>query len=88
MTLSGLGRDFALSTVPDLGTLQVRLYADDSEESLVRTLTRDVDFSYVTDGNLLRFVEAQVPPAEHYVLAEYTPLPTGAVSEPQAEGAP
>jgi hypothetical protein len=77
LTLSGLLLDFELSGLPKLETLVVGLYEDETDESLIRELVRDVDFSYVAEGNLIRFEEEQVPPSEYYIVAEYEVLPTG-----------
>jgi hypothetical protein len=73
LTLSGLVAEFSLSRCPSLGTMVVKLYENDSTESFVRELIIDEDFAYVADGNLLRFVEEQVPPSEQYVTATYFP---------------
>ena len=70
--------EFQLSQLPKLETLEVKLYASDDDESLVRELVADVDYSYVAEGNVLRFEEEQVPPSEYWITAEYEVLPTGA----------
>ena len=77
LTLSGLEVSFALSALPDLDTLEVGLYADENSDSLLRLLTLGVDFTYVFDGNLLRF-EAEVPESDQVIVAAYNVLPAGA----------
>ncbi|TNE89902.1 MAG: lamin tail domain-containing protein [Deltaproteobacteria bacterium] len=76
LTLSGLVAEFQLSRCPNLETLTVELYETDATDSLIRELVIDEDFTYVEEDNILRFVEEQVPPSEHYVTARYFPLPT------------
>lgn len=85
LTLSGLEVDFYLSGVPDLGTLEVSLYETAENDSKIRDLTKDIDFTYVTDGNYLHFDEDQVPPSDHYILAEYVQLPDSATYLPETE---
>ncbi len=77
LTLSGLELDFALSDLPRLDTLEVNTYSDDTEDSLLAHLVRDVDFTYVSDGNHIHFDEDQVPAAGVYIVAEYEVQPTG-----------
>ena len=69
---------FILSDLPKLDTLEVSLYADENNDSLVGVLERDVDYEYVPDGNFLLFGEDQVPPSEYFIVAKYDPLPEGA----------
>lgn len=71
LTLSGLDASFELSDWPQLDTLQVGLYATEDSDSLVRTLVRDVDYTYVPDGNRIHFTEAQIPPSEYWIVARY-----------------
>ena len=78
LTISGLEVEFALSTWPKLSTLQVSLFADDTHDSKIRDLVIDVDFTYVADGNSLRFEREQVPPAEQWIVAEYENAPSSA----------
>jgi hypothetical protein len=78
LTLSGLEARFELSELPDLSTLEVKLYADENDDSFVRDLVRDTDFEYVIEGNYLYFSEGQVPPSEYSVTVRYQVLPTGA----------
>ncbi len=71
LTLSGLEVDFALSRVPQLDSLEVSLYADETEESKIKDLTRDVDYSYTEETNSLHFEYDQIPASETYILVEY-----------------
>ncbi len=75
LTLSGLEVEFALSGYPNLSTLTVALYEDDENDAKVRDLEEVVDYTYVADGNLLRFTEEQVPASEMWIAAEYEVLP-------------
>jgi hypothetical protein len=71
LTLSGLSAEFELSDWPQLDTLVVELYAADDEDEKIRDLVIGVDFSYVAQGNFLRFNEAQLPPSETWIVARY-----------------
>jgi len=86
LTLSGLESEFALSELPQLNTLAVKLYESASTASFVRELVRDVDFTYDCAGNKLVFVEEQVPPSEWYITVTYERLP-GGMSDACSEGA-
>lgn len=81
LTLSGLVAEFALSENPNENTLVVSLYETADDASFVKELTRDVDYSYVVDGNLIRFVEDQVPPELWYIKVEYELLAEGTTRE-------
>jgi len=70
--LSGLQVDFALSRVPDLDTLAVSLYADETDESKIRDLTLDTDYSYIEETNSIHFEYDQIPDSQNYILVEYT----------------
>jgi hypothetical protein len=71
LTLSGLQAEFELSRFPVLSSIEVSLYADGSNESLIRVLTPDVDYTYIEERNVIRFEYEQVPDSENYVLVEY-----------------
>ncbi len=71
LTLSGLQVDFALSRVPQIDTLAVSLYADDTDESKIRDLTLDVGYSYVEETNSIHFEFDQIPESQNRILAEY-----------------
>jgi len=71
LTLSGLQAEFTLSAYPDLDTMEVGLYATDDEESKIRDLTLDVDYTYVEERNAIHFEYEQLPESEQYLLVEY-----------------
>lgn len=72
LTLSGLQVEFTLSRVPEIETLTVTLYADRTEESMIRELVRDTDYLYVEETNSIRFEYPNIPESQQYILAEYT----------------
>lgn len=80
LTLSGLSLEFQLQDWPVLSpknTLQVSLYdGPERKTDLVRALEVDVDYTYDRVENSIRFSEEQVPPAEWWIIAEYTVSPT------------
>jgi len=78
LTISGLEVEFALSESADESTLEVSLYANEDEESLIGVLVKDTDYTYVVERNALRFELSQVPPPESYLVAEYEILASGA----------
>ncbi|MES2639926.1 MAG: lamin tail domain-containing protein [Myxococcota bacterium] len=71
LTLSGLQADFALSGMPRLDSLKVSIYADADESSKLADLTIDVEYTYIAEGNLIRFERDQVPESQQYILVEY-----------------
>ena len=81
--LSGLSLEFELSERPDENTIEVALYETADSRSLVGTLTKDVDYVYLSDRNAIRFQEDQIPPAQYFIEVRYAVLATGAVA---AEG--
>lgn len=81
LSISGLELQFELSSFPVVDTLVVRLYEDRDEDSLVAELVRDVDYTYVAEGNYLLFDESQIPPPEYIITAEYRPLAVGSTVE-------
>ena len=72
LTLSGLTAEFPLSHYPDIETLQVAIYDSPDNESKVRDLTLDTDYTYVEDRNSIRFEYEQVPESEQYIVATYS----------------
>ncbi len=78
LTASGLEVEFVLSQSCDENSLVVALYESDDNDSLVRTLVKDEDYTYVVERNAIRFDEEQVPPAQYYIVAEYRVLAVGA----------
>ncbi len=75
LTLSGLETSFELSDWPQICTLDVRLYENENTSSEVRTLARDVDYTYEAEGNRIVFTGDQVPPSNFYVGASYELAP-------------
>ncbi len=71
LTLSGLQAEFTLSAYPDLDSMKVGLYATADEESKIRDLTLDVDYTYVEERNAIHFEYEQLPESEQYLLVEY-----------------
>lgn len=86
LTISGLQVEFYLSELPDDSTLVVSLYADQTEDSFVRELIIDEDYTYHQDVNAIRFVAGQVPESETWIVVEYRVLATGASNVEGGEG--
>ncbi len=86
LTASGLEVEFELSEACDENSLVVSLYETDDNDSLVRQLVKDEDYSFVVERNAVHFDEAQVPPAQYYIVAEYEVLPEGATNEGDDSG--
>ena len=80
LVLSGLSLEFELSERPDENTIEVALYETADSRSLVGTLTKDVDYVYLSDRNAIRFQEDQIPPAQYFIEVRYAVLATGAVA--------
>ena len=80
LVISGLLLEFALSDHPDVSTLKVSLYADQTEDSFLKELVKDVDYSYDAEKNVIRFEAEQVPTSETWIVVEYRVLATGASS--------
>lgn len=78
LTISGLQVEFYLSDFPDESTIQVSLYADQTEDSFIRELVLDEEYTYHQDVNAIRFVAGQVPVSETWIVVEYKVLATGA----------
>lgn len=75
---SGLELEFVLSEPANEETLVVKLYEDQSDESYIRDLEKDVEWTYVPQNNAIRFEPDQVPPSQTVIVAEYEVLGTGA----------
>ena len=75
LTASGLEVEFVLSSKPDLETLIVKNYAEESDDSFIRELIKDEDFRYVTAKNSIVFEVTALPSSESYIVAEYRVLP-------------
>ena len=87
LTISGLVVEFELSASPDENTLEVFLYEDETNDSLVGLLEPEVDYSYVRERNSIRFEDTQVPPPNYYISVEYKVLATGASQSSDTGGA-
>ncbi len=74
---SGLELVFELSQRADPRDLNVSLYGDRSEESFIRELERDVEYTFDADQNAVIFDAAHIPPAENYIVVDYRILATG-----------
>jgi hypothetical protein len=78
LLLSGLSLEFVLSERPDENSIEVALYETADSRSLVGTLTKDVDYVYVSERNAIRFQEDQIPLPQYFVEVRYNVLATGA----------
>jgi hypothetical protein len=54
-----------------LESLKVAIYSSPDNDSKIRDLTLDTDYTYVEERNSLRFEFGQVPESEQYIVAEY-----------------
>ncbi len=61
------------------------LYSDADQDSFERELEKDTDYVYLSDRNVIRFEETQMPPSQWYIQARYTVLAVGATSEESSE---
>ena len=75
---SGLEIEFVLSDSANEETLVVKLYEDQSDESYIRDLVKDEEWTYVPQNNAIRFEPSQVPPSQTVIVAEYEVLGAGA----------
>ena len=71
LTLSGLSAEFELSDWPQIETLEAALYASDNEDEKIRDLAAGTDFTYLAQGNRIRFEESQLPPSETWIVVKY-----------------
>lgn len=78
---SGLELVFELAEAADPEGLTVKLYSERDDDSLIRELERDVDFTFDADKNAIVFDAAHVPPSETFLVVEYRVLPMGASVE-------
>jgi hypothetical protein len=72
--VSGLNLEFVLTEPCDETTLEVTLYEDRSDPSPYDTLDIDVDYTFNVANNSIVFQAGQVPPSEHWIVAEYKVL--------------
>lgn len=81
LTASGLELEFLLSQAADPRDLSASLYADATDESFIRDLERDVDYTFDAGRNSIVFDPAHIPPSETWILVEYRLLATGSQIE-------
>ena len=67
--------EFILSSKPDLETLIVKNYAEESDDSFIKDLIKDEDFRYIPAKNSIVFEVTALPSSESYIVAEYRALP-------------
>jgi hypothetical protein len=79
LVASGLQLEFALSDLPDLETLVVKLYSENNDDAFIGELQRGTDFIYVIESNAILFTPESLPDSETFILAEYRVLPRGAI---------
>lgn len=80
LTLSGLTLVFELSRQPKIETLDVRVYANESTDSLLDELVLDEDYSYDAQRNAVVFTLEQAPAASTWITVRYELLPRGATN--------
>lgn len=78
---SGLELEFTLSEPANEDTLVVKLYESQSEDSFIRDLVREEEWTYVASRNAIRFEPDQVPPSETVIVAEYEVLASSATRD-------
>ena len=74
LLVSGLELEFVLSLPCDETTLEVSLYADETDEAPIDTLELGVDYDFHIANNSITFGPGQVPPSETWIVAEYRVL--------------
>ena len=74
LLVSGLELEFVLSLPCDETTLEVSLYADETDDQPIETLELDTDYSFNIANNSISFGPGQVPPSETWIVAEYRVL--------------
>ena len=74
LLVSGLNLEFALTEPCDETTLEVSLYEDRADPSPYDILDIDVDYTFNVANNSIVFQAGQVPPSEHWIVAEYKVL--------------
>ncbi len=82
---SGLELVFELSELADPRDLSASLYADRTEESFIRELERDVEYTFDAEQNAIVFDAAHIPPAETYIVVDYRILAAGSQVEESSE---
>ncbi len=74
LLVSGLNLEFALTEPCDETTLEVSLYESRSDPDPYQNLAIDVDYTFNIANNSIVFAAGQVPPSEHWIVAEYQVL--------------
>ncbi|MBO87045.1 MAG: hypothetical protein CL927_16985, partial [Deltaproteobacteria bacterium] len=74
LLVSGLNLEFVLTEPCDETTLEVTLYEERSDPSPYETLNIGVDYTFNVANNSIVFAAGQVPPSEHWIVAEYKVL--------------
>jgi len=77
LILSGLAVEFELSELPKEHTLQISLYESADSDSKIADLVKDEDYEYISERNVIRFQEDQMPASGWYILASYDVQSTG-----------
>ena len=77
LILSGLAVEFELSELPKEHTLQVALYESADSDSKIADLVKDEDYEYISERNVIRFQEDQMPSSGWYIEARYDVQSTG-----------
>ena len=89
LTLAGLQLEFGLSRTPRPGTLEVSVYENESNDSLIGELEEGSDYTYDPEANAVIFTVEQAPAASTWIVVRYEILPNGAVYvDPAAPGGP
>lgn len=74
---SGLELVFELAGLADPRDLTVSLYAERSDDSFIRELVVDEDYSFDAQQNAIVFDAAHIPPAETFIVVDYRILANG-----------
>ncbi len=77
LILSGLAVEFELSELPKEHTLQVALYESADSDSKIADLVKDEGYEYISERNVIRFQEDQMPSSGWYIEARYDVQATG-----------
>jgi hypothetical protein len=77
LILSGLAVEFELSELPKEHTLQVALYESADSDSKIADLVKDEDYEYISERNVIRFQEDQMPSSGWYIEVRYDVQSTG-----------
>jgi hypothetical protein len=81
LLVSGLNLEFTLTEPCDENTLEVYLYESETDPTPYAELTLNTDYSFNIANNSIVFEAGQVPPSEHWIVAEYRVLARSADRE-------